>query len=103
MSFTPSVACEGSRNIHVPCEYSAVPVRYAGMATARIDLQRVRILDATAIVVAERGYEAATVADIVRAAGVSRSTFYEQFASKEACFLEAYERGTDRVDERIRA
>jgi AcrR family transcriptional regulator len=73
------------------------------MATARLDLQRARILDAIARVVAERGFEAATVADVVRAAGVSRTTFYEQFASKEECFLEAYRHGVDAVDDRIRA
>ena len=73
------------------------------MATARLDLQRSRVLDAIARVVAERGYVAATVADVVRAAGVSRTTFYEQFASKEACFLEAYRHGVDAVDDRIRA
>jgi AcrR family transcriptional regulator len=73
------------------------------MATARMDLQRARVLDAISRVVADRGYESATVADVVRAAGVSRSTFYEQFASKEACFLEAYRHGVDVVDDRIRA
>jgi AcrR family transcriptional regulator len=73
------------------------------MSTTRLDLQRSRILDAIARVVADRGYEAATVADVVRAAGVSRTTFYEQFASKEACFLEAYRHGVDAVDDRIRA
>jgi AcrR family transcriptional regulator len=54
-------------------------------------------------VVADRGYVAATVADVVRAAGVSRTTFYEQFASKEACFLEAYREHTDHIYERVRA
>lgn len=73
------------------------------MATARVDLQRARILEAVTRVVAERGYEAATVADVVRAAGVSRSTFYEQFASKEACFLAAYGDAVDALDDRIRA
>jgi AcrR family transcriptional regulator len=73
------------------------------MATARLDLQRARILDAMARVAAERGFAAATVADVVRAAGVSRTTFYEQFASKDACFLEAYRHGVDAVDDRIRA
>ena len=61
------------------------------MATARLDLQRARVLDAMARVVAERGYAAATVADVVRAAGVSRTTFYEQFESKEDCFRAAYD------------
>jgi AcrR family transcriptional regulator len=73
------------------------------MATTRPDLQRARVLEAIARVVAERGYEAATVADVVRAAGVSRSTFYERFASKEACFLESYRHAVDVVDDRIRA
>ncbi len=41
--------------------------------------------------VAERGYSATTVADVVAQASVSRSTFYSQFADKEACFIAAYE------------
>jgi AcrR family transcriptional regulator len=39
----------------------------------------------------------------VRAAGVSRSTFYEQFEGKEACFLEAYRHGVDVLVDRVRA
>ena len=65
--------------------------------------QRARLLSAIADVVADRGYAAATVADVVRAAGVSRSTFYEQFASKEECFLEAYRAGVERLLEEVRA
>ncbi len=57
--------------------------------------QRQRLLAAMASVVAEKGYAATTVADVVSAAGVSRSTFYELFASKEGCFLDAYTEGVD--------
>ena len=57
--------------------------------------QRARLLAAMANVVAEKGYAATTVADVVRAAGVSRSTFYVLFASKEACFLDAYDQGVE--------
>ncbi|HEV2815414.1 MAG TPA: TetR/AcrR family transcriptional regulator [Solirubrobacteraceae bacterium] len=64
--------------------------------------QRARMLAAMAGVVAEKGYSAATVADVVRAAGVSRTTFYEQFRSKEDCFLEAYARGVDALLDAIR-
>jgi AcrR family transcriptional regulator len=67
------------------------------------DTQRARLLDAMIRVVAERGYAAASVTDVVRAAGVSRSTFYEQFTSKEACFLEAYRTGVDVLVEQVRA
>jgi AcrR family transcriptional regulator len=53
--------------------------------------QRDRMLRALAQTMADKGYVATTVADILRAAGVSRETFYEQFKSKEDCFAHAYE------------
>ena len=53
--------------------------------------QRWRLLEAVTEVVAERGYEGASVAHVIAAAGVSRKTFYEHFADKEACFLAAYD------------
>jgi AcrR family transcriptional regulator len=53
--------------------------------------QRQRILDAVLDVVGERGYAATTVADITTAAGVSRTTFYEQFQNKLDAFLTAYD------------
>jgi AcrR family transcriptional regulator len=65
--------------------------------------QRARLLEAMVQAVAEKGYADATVADAVRAARVSRGTFYAQFASKEECFLEAYRHGIDVMVERIRA
>lgn len=52
--------------------------------------QRARILRAVAEVVAAKGYPATTVADIIRVAGVSRSTFYELYDGKEDAFLAAY-------------
>jgi AcrR family transcriptional regulator len=57
--------------------------------------QRGRLLVAMADVVGDRGYAAATVADVIKRAGVSRRTFYEHFADKEACFLAAYQHGCD--------
>lgn len=50
-----------------------------------------------AAVVADKGYAATTVADVVERAGVSRSTFYEQFEDKQAGFLAAYELGVEIV------
>src|SRR5687767_6279952 len=55
--------------------------------------QRGRLLVAMSDVVGEKGYAAATVADVLAKAGVSRRTFYEHFADKEACFLAAYDHG----------
>jgi AcrR family transcriptional regulator len=53
--------------------------------------QRGRIHAATIELVDEDGYEALTVARIVRAAGVSKRTFYENFSDKEGCFLATYD------------
>jgi AcrR family transcriptional regulator len=46
--------------------------------------ERDRILQATADVVSERGYVAASVAEIAARAGVSREVFYTRFRSKRA-------------------
>lgn len=51
---------------------------------------RFRLLKAMADVAARKGYAEATIADIVREAGVSKRTFYENFDSKDACFLALY-------------
>jgi AcrR family transcriptional regulator len=64
--------------------------------------QRARLVEGMIQAVAEKGYAATTVADVVRAGRVSRGTFYAQFASKEECFLEAYKYGIDVIVERIR-
>jgi AcrR family transcriptional regulator len=40
--------------------------------------------------VADKGYAATTIADVVRQARVSKRTFYEHYPDKEACFLETY-------------
>ena len=49
--------------------------------------QRRRICRAMLEVVAEHGYEAATVSQVVAAARVSRNAFYEFFTDKTDCFL----------------
>jgi AcrR family transcriptional regulator len=58
---------------------------------------RQRILNATAATVREKGYRAVTVADIVAAAGVSRRGFYNEFPSKAAAFMAAYELGFEQA------
>jgi AcrR family transcriptional regulator len=52
--------------------------------------QALRILAATAEVVAKKGYPATTVAAIVRQAGVSTKSFYGLYRDKEEAFLGAY-------------
>ena len=53
--------------------------------------QRQRLLRAVTQIVAETGYASATITGIVKRAGVSPNAFYEHFATKEECFLAAYD------------
>src|ERR1700710_3048415 len=65
-----------------------------GRGTPRLEAernQRERLFAAMVATVAEKGYEATTVADLVELSGVSRSAFYKHFEDKQACFLAAIE------------
>lgn len=53
--------------------------------------QRMRMYLGVLEAVAERGYAATTVGDIVARATVSRRTFYELFRGRDDCFAEAFE------------
>ncbi|MBN8866032.1 MAG: TetR/AcrR family transcriptional regulator [Solirubrobacterales bacterium] len=57
--------------------------------------QRRRLCEAAALVVAEKSFGGTNVSDIVRAAGVSKTAFYEHFENKAECLLAAYEEGID--------
>jgi len=48
--------------------------------------QRQRIIDAMIESCAEKTYAATTIADIVKRASISRTTFYKRFPNKRACF-----------------
>src|SRR6516225_10608129 len=62
-----------------------------------------RLRAATISAVAEAGYAAVTVADIVRRAKVSRAAFYAHFADKEDCFLAATREGGRLLADRVAA
>src|SRR5437588_947203 len=59
--------------------------------------QRSRLMTAMAAAMAEKGYAETTVADVLRRARVSRETFYQQFSSKQDCFIAAYEQAATRI------
>lgn len=64
-------------------------------------LQRERLLAAMHRAAAELGYRALNVQDVINRAGVSRPTFYEHFANKEACFLAALDSAATRLSGRV--
>jgi len=55
------------------------------------DAQRVRLMVAFTELLADRGYAGVRIGDIASRATVSSQSFYELFASKEACALAAYD------------
>jgi AcrR family transcriptional regulator len=59
--------------------------------------QRDRLITAMAEAMAENGYAQTSVADVLRRARVSRETFYQQFASKQDCFIAAYEQAAGAI------
>jgi len=62
---------------------------------------RARLTGGLATAIAEKGYAAVTIADVVRVARVSKRTFYEHFPDKEACFLALYAETSDELIELI--
>lgn len=53
--------------------------------------QRARIHGAMVEAIAHNGYERTSVKQVIGLAGVSRRSFYEQFANKEECFLATFD------------
>lgn len=66
-----------------------------------VESQRERLLTAMVRAVAERGYDNVSIADVVEAAGVSRSVFYEEFSSKDECLFAAYDAMVEELIQRI--
>jgi AcrR family transcriptional regulator/DNA-binding MarR family transcriptional regulator len=65
------------------------------------DIQRARMIAALVEVARERGAARVTVAHVVARSGVSRRTFYEMFADRDACFLAAMELAIERAAARV--
>jgi AcrR family transcriptional regulator len=65
--------------------------------------QRQRLLEAAIQVAGERGFDKMAVAQILEVAGISRTTFYELFEDKLACFLAAYEMAIDSLVAEVRS
>jgi AcrR family transcriptional regulator len=59
------------------------------------------VLDAAEGLIADQGYEAATVAALVERAGIPASSIYHYFGSKEGVLLAVMERGAERFFEEL--
>lgn len=68
-----------------------MPYRSTEKTRQKKDAKRTAMMQSAVRVFAEKGYYAATVRDIVGAAGVAIGTFYFYFPDKETLFLYLYE------------
>ena len=76
-------------------EIPALPSGHTGLPRELVESsQRQRLVHGVMVAVADKGFAAATIADITDRAGVSKKTFYEHFTDKLACFLAAYDHGS---------
>ena len=60
-------------------------------------MQRRRLLLAMSEVLAEHGYEDASIGRVCKRAGVSRRTFYEIFHDRDECLLGAFDAAVERI------
>ncbi len=72
-----------------------MPYRSTDKTRQKKDAKRTALMQSAVQVFAESGYHAATVRDIVDAAGVAIGTFYFYFPDKETLFLYLYEETAD--------
>jgi AcrR family transcriptional regulator len=60
--------------------------------------KRQLILDGMLEAVGREGYEATSVRTVLDRTGVYRQAFYDNFADKDDCYLQAYDAGVERVE-----
>jgi len=65
--------------------------------------KRDRILDGMLETVGTDGYESTSVRSLLARTGLYRQAFYDNFSSKEECFLAAYDAGVARVEAVLRS
>lgn len=72
-----------------------MPYRSTEKTRQKKDAKRTAMMQAAVQVFAEKGYQAATIRDIVKEADVAIGTFYFYFPDKETLFVHLYEETAD--------
>ena len=68
-----------------------MPYRSTDRTRQKKDAKRTAMMQAAVRVFADKGYQSATIRDIVDAAGVAVGTFYFYFPDKETLFVYLYD------------
>jgi AcrR family transcriptional regulator len=77
------------------CSEDLMPYRSTDHTRQKKDAKRAAMMQAALRVFADKGYHAATIRDIVEAAGVAVGTFYFYFPDKETLFAYLYDETAD--------
>jgi AcrR family transcriptional regulator len=102
-STSPAALLQGAPKPSLPAAWApeTLPAGTHGLPAGVIARsQRTRIIFATAEVTMAKGYQNAKITDIVAAARVARTVFYQYFASKQEAFLEAQQYPTQYILDR---
>jgi len=83
------------------CKLALVSVTAETRPNRRGTRSRDAVLDAAEGLMAEQGFEAATIAAVVKEAGIPASSIYHYFGSKEGVLLAVMERGAERFHEAL--
>jgi AcrR family transcriptional regulator len=83
-------------------ELGPLPGGHHGLSPEHVaESQRERLLAATAELIGERGYGAASITEIVKRASVANRVFYTNFASKEEAFIASFDVVADHLTQLI--
>lgn len=79
-----------------------LPGGHHGLSREQVaESQRERLLAAVAELIGEQGYSAVTITEIVKRASVATRVFYENFKTKDAAFIAAFDAIADHMREQI--
>lgn len=95
-----AAAFERSRNAHESWERSRRPDE--GLRERKKRLTRQRISDVATVMFLVHGFDAVTVSDIARLAGVSEKTVFNYFATKESMVFDEVDEGIERLAAALR-
>jgi AcrR family transcriptional regulator len=74
-----------------------------GAQLAVISSKQQRILAGMLEAVGAEGYALASVRSVLGRTGLYRQAFYDHFADKQDCYLQAYDHGVEQIETRVRA
>jgi AcrR family transcriptional regulator len=100
--FQPVAGDPPGESPELPDELARLPPGRHGLPPEFVEQnQRRRLIASLIQVVAERGYNGATITAIIQGASITSATFYKYFDDVEACYLAAFDQTAALLGERL--